>query len=159
MHTEYVEDRVAIHILAGELNSTGRPYSRGYHDRSWLRDTLKRKLVDFASNRRFFYLPGACLPFFGYTWLKFFNQPDFVIRGACFDQSSGQPRVYPGKQEQGGAQKIKKTASFLFEVSFSQRQPYSRGYYDRLLTEDDDADAADTYDSDTDAAAYGGDEL
>jgi len=30
---------------------------------------------------------------------------------------------------------------------------------DRLLTEDDDADAADTYDSDTDAAAYGGDEL
>ena len=35
------------------------------HARSWLRDTLKRKLVDFASNRRFFYLPGACLPFFG----------------------------------------------------------------------------------------------
>jgi len=30
---------------------------------------------------------------------------------------------------------------------------------DRLLTEDDDADAADTYDSDTDAAAYGGDKL
>jgi len=30
---------------------------------------------------------------------------------------------------------------------------------DRLLTEDDDVDAADTYDSDTDAAAYGGDEL
>jgi len=30
---------------------------------------------------------------------------------------------------------------------------------DCLLTEDDDADAADTYDSDTDAAAYGGDEL
>ena len=30
---------------------------------------------------------------------------------------------------------------------------------DRLLTEDDDADAPDTYDSDTDAAAYGGDEL
>jgi len=30
---------------------------------------------------------------------------------------------------------------------------------DRLLTEDDDADTADTYDSDTDAAAYGDDEL
>ena len=30
---------------------------------------------------------------------------------------------------------------------------------DRLLTEDDDADTADTYDSDTDAAAYSGDEL
>jgi len=34
-----------------------------------------------------------------------------------------------------------------------------RSYHDRLLTEDADADAADTYDSDTDAAAYGGDEL
>jgi len=33
--------------------------------RSWLQDTLKRKLVDFAWNRRFFYLPGACSPFFG----------------------------------------------------------------------------------------------
>jgi len=32
---------------------------------SWLQDTLKRKLVDFAYNRRFFYLPGACSPFFG----------------------------------------------------------------------------------------------
>ena len=33
------------------------------NSRSWLRDTLKRKLVDFASNWRFLYLPGACLPF------------------------------------------------------------------------------------------------
>jgi len=33
--------------------------------RSWLQHTLKRKLVDFAWNRRFFYLPGACSPFFG----------------------------------------------------------------------------------------------
>ena len=34
-----------------------------------------------------------------------------------------------------------------------------RCHNDHLLTEDDDADTADTYDSDTDAAAYGGDEL
>jgi len=33
--------------------------------RSWLQDTVKRKLIDFAWNRRFFYLPGACLPVFG----------------------------------------------------------------------------------------------
>jgi len=33
--------------------------------RSWLHNTFKRKLVDFAWNRRFFYLPGACLSFFG----------------------------------------------------------------------------------------------
>jgi len=31
--------------------------------------------------------------------------------------------------------------------------------YLACYTENDDADAADTYDSDTDAAAYGGDEL
>jgi len=38
---------------------------------------------------------------------------------------------------------------------------FSFTHDDRLLTEDedDDADAAGTYDSDTDAAAYGGDEL
>ena len=30
---------------------------------SWLQDTLK--IVEFAWNRRFFYLPGACSPFFG----------------------------------------------------------------------------------------------
>ena len=37
-------------------------------------------------------------------------------------------------------------------------RPALLGHHDRLLTEDDDADA-DTYDSDADAAAYGGDEL
>ena len=39
--------------------------SVGSRARSWLQDTLKRKLVDFAWNRRFFYLPGACSPFSG----------------------------------------------------------------------------------------------
>jgi len=34
----------------GGLSKKGR--------RSWLQDTLKRKLVDFAWNRRFFCLPG-----------------------------------------------------------------------------------------------------
>jgi len=90
--------------------------------RSWLQDTLQRKLVDFAWNRRFFYLPGACLPFLGYTWLKVGINRIFLIRSACFYQSSGQPRVNPGKQEQGGAKKSKKTASYLFEVSCSQRR-------------------------------------
>ena len=33
--------------------------------RSWLHDTLKRKLVDFAWIRRFFYLPSACSLFSG----------------------------------------------------------------------------------------------
>ena len=47
------------------------------------------------------------------------NQPYFFIRSACFDQSSGQPRVNPGKQG-GGAQKLETSASFLFEVSFLQ---------------------------------------
>jgi len=52
---------------------------------------------------------------------KSVNQPDsFFFRSACFDQSSGQPRVNPGKQEGGGAKKNKISASFLFEVSCSQ---------------------------------------
>ena len=76
--------------------------------RSWLQDTLKRKLVDFAWNRRFFYLPGGCSPFFGSTRLKFSINPIFFIRGACFDPSSGQPRVNPEKQEVGGGEGARK---------------------------------------------------
>jgi len=32
---------------------------------SWLQDTVKRKLVNFAWKLRFFHLPGACSPFVG----------------------------------------------------------------------------------------------
>jgi len=59
------------------------------------------------------------------TRLNVLIQPIFLIRSACFDPSSGQSRVNPGKQEGGGgggAKKIKKSASFLFEVSCSQRR-------------------------------------
>jgi len=80
---------------------------------SWLQDTLKRKLVDFAWNRRFFYLPGACSPFFGQTRLKVLINPIFFIRSACFDLSSGQSRVNPGKQEGGGREKIKNRRVFF----------------------------------------------
>jgi len=69
--------------------------------RSWLQDTSNRKLVDFAWNRRFFYLPGACSPLFRSTRLKVSINPIFYIRSACFDQSLGQPRVSPGKQGGG----------------------------------------------------------
>jgi len=40
----------------------------------------------------------------------------------------------------------------------STGQPYPLGHHDRLFTKDDDADT-DTYDSDADVAAYGGNEL
>jgi len=62
------------------------------------------------------------LAFFRVNPAKKFNQPDFFIRSACFDQSSGQPRVNPGKQEGGGREEKKKSVSFLFEVSCSQRR-------------------------------------
>jgi len=92
--------------------------------RSWLQDTLKRKLVDFAWIRRLFLFTRRVLAFFRVNPAESFNQPDFFIRSACFDPSSGQPRVNPGKQEGGGdAKKFKKSASFLFEVSCSQRRP------------------------------------
>ena len=48
--------------------------------------------------------------------------PNLFIRSACFVPLSGQPRVNPGKQERGARKKIKKSASFLFEVSCSQRR-------------------------------------
>jgi len=48
--------------------------------------------------------------------------------------------------------------SYYCRGSDSSGQPYPIDYHDRQLTEDDDV-AADTYDSDADAAAYGGDEL
>jgi len=84
--------------------------------------TVKRRLVDFAWNRRFFYLPGACPLFGGSTRLKVTINPICFIRSACFDQSSSQSRVNPGKHGGGGAKKLKTSASFLFEASCSQRQ-------------------------------------
>jgi len=63
------------------------------------------------------------LAFFRVTPAESFNQPDvFFIWSACFDQSSGQPRVNPDKQEGGGTKNIQKSASYLFEVSCSQRR-------------------------------------
>ena len=95
--------------------------------RSWLQDALKRKLVDFAWNRRFFRffsMYPARARLFRVNPANSFNQPDSFFRSACFDQSSGQPRVNPGKQKGGGAKKIKISASFLFEVSCSQLRIY-----------------------------------
>jgi len=48
--------------------------------------------------------------------------------------------------------------TYTCERIYTPGQPYPFGHHDRLLPEDDDA-AADTYDSDADATAYGGDEL
>jgi len=91
-----------------------RQWSRCRLRRSWLQDTLNSKLVDFAWNRRFFYLPGACSPSFGLTRLNVLINPIVFIRSACFDLSSGQPRVNPGKQEGGGGAKNQKNGEFSF---------------------------------------------
>jgi len=97
--------------------------------RSWLQDTVKTKLVDFAWNRRFFYLPGACLPFFGQTRLQVSINPICCIRSACFYQSSGQPRVNPGKQEGGGVKKNRNIGEFSFRGIL---QPTTAQYARRL---------------------------
>jgi len=49
--------------------------------RSGLQDTLNRKLVDFAYNRRFFYLQGV-LAFLRVNPAKRFNQPYVFFSGA-----------------------------------------------------------------------------
>jgi len=54
------------------------------------------------------------LAFFRVNPANGFNQPDFFIRRACFDQSSGQPRVNPGKQEGGGHENNQKIGEFSF---------------------------------------------
>ena len=70
-------------------NLACRVYSQETEGRSWLQDTVKRKLVDFALNRRFFYLPGACSPFFGSTRLKVSINLIFISGALVFYQSSG----------------------------------------------------------------------
>ena len=62
------------------------------------------------------------LAFFRVNPAKSVNQPDFFFRSACFDLSSGQSRVNPGKGTGGRTKQIEKSASFLFEVSCSQRR-------------------------------------
>jgi len=54
------------------------------------------------------------LAFFRVNPAKSFNQPDFFIRSACCYQSSGQPRVNPGKQKGGGREKNKKNRRVFF---------------------------------------------
>jgi len=56
MVQKYGMDRIRMHTSGVRVIT---------QTRSWPQDTLKRKLVDFAWNRQFFYLPGACSPFFG----------------------------------------------------------------------------------------------
>jgi len=79
---------------------------------SWLQDTLKIKLVDFAWNPMesaifSIYPARPCL----LSGLKVSINPIFFfykIRGACFLSIVGSSSGKPGKQERGGAKKIKK---------------------------------------------------
>ena len=52
--------------------------------RSWLQDTVKRKLVDFAWNRRFFLFTRRVLAFFRVNPAKSVNQPDFFYPERLF---------------------------------------------------------------------------
>jgi len=75
---------------------------------------LKRKLIDFAKKSAIFLITRRVLAFFRANPTKSFNQPDFFIRSAGFYQSSGQPRVNPGKQEGGRSKKKSKNRRVLF---------------------------------------------
>jgi len=66
------------------------------------------------------------LAFFRVNSAKGFNQPDFFIRSACFDSSSGQPRVNPGKQEGWGAPKKSKIGEFSFRGILQPTTEHSR---------------------------------
>jgi len=82
--------------------------------RNWLQDTLKRKLVDFAWNRRFFYLPGACLPFFRVNLATSCNQPDLFYPGRLRLSIDGSTSGEPGETGTGGAPKKTKIRRVFF---------------------------------------------
>ena len=89
----------------------------GQLHRSWLQDTLKRKLVDFAWESAICLFTRRVLPVFGSSRKKL-QSTQFLFRGACFDQSSGQPRVSPGNQGRGGVNKSK-NRQVLFSRHFA----------------------------------------
>jgi len=75
---------------------------------------LKRKLVDFSSNRRFFYLPGACLPFSGKPGYSFLINPIF-LSGALVLINRRVNSGEPGETGTGGAHKSnRKIGEFSF---------------------------------------------
>jgi len=75
---------------------------------------LKRKLVDFAWNWRFFYLPGAFFPFFRVNPAKSFNQPIFLNPGRLFLSIVGSSSGKPGETATGGREKNRKIGEFSF---------------------------------------------
>jgi len=91
--------------------NTHRPRFR-IRARTWLQDILKRKLVNFAWNRRFFYIPGACSPFFESTRLKVsispFFYPERLFRSIVRSTSG-----CPG--ETGRGARIKKIGEFYVQ--------------------------------------------
>jgi len=73
----------------------------------WKENSLiSRGIGEFIFTRR-------VLAFFRVNPATSFNQSDLFIRSAFFNQSSGQPRVNPGKQERGGATKTKHRRVFF----------------------------------------------
>jgi len=74
----------------------------------------EKKTRLFRVESAIFLFTRRVLAFFRVNPAKRFNQPDFFIRSACFDQSSGQPRVNTGKQEGGGREINQKIGEFFF---------------------------------------------
>ena len=75
------------------------------------------------------------LAFFRVNPAKSFNHPNFFYPERLFLSIVGSASGRPGETGRGGGKKIEKSASFLFEVSCSQRRLLqsccSRGIYSR----------------------------
>ena len=75
------------------------------------------------------YVPGACSPFFRVNPANSVNQPDFFYPECLFWSINGSTSGEPGETGRGGgAKKIITSASFLFEVSCSQRRDHADGH-------------------------------
>jgi len=90
--------------------------------RSWLQDPLKRKLVDFAWNRRFFYLPGACSPFFGYTRLIVLINPIFLSGAPVLINHPVSLGLTRGNRKGGGGAKKTKNRGVFFWGHLAPKQ-------------------------------------
>jgi len=73
--------------------------------------TVKRKLVDFVTFRGLLFFQRV-LPSFRVNTAKVSINPDFFIRMAYFDQSSGSSRVNLRKRERTCAENTSKISEF-----------------------------------------------
>jgi len=103
------------------------------YERRWLQDTLKRKLVDFAWNRRFFLFTRRVLAFFGWTRLKVLINPILFFFGAPVLINHRVSLGWTRGNRKGGAQKKTKYRRVFFSRYLAANYGVLHWWNDRHL--------------------------